>query len=122
MKPDKPKKNESELQGVSAMAFAHIHFNDQNQYGRKLRRMLQLMEEGDDLITDVRDMMIQMRDGDGSQDAHYAEVTSKLGFASDAKARAAFEELDSAYAKTSGNGSVSNVRAARDQLYAKMRG
>lgn len=85
------------------MAFAHIHFNDQTQYGRQLRRMLQLMEESDDLMKDVRDMMIQMRDGDGSQDAHYAEVTSRFGFASDAKARAAFEELDSAlYAKLRG--------------------
>lgn len=104
------------------MPFAHIHFNDQTQYGRQLRRLLDMSEEADDLFTDVRDVMIQMRDGDGSQDAHYAEVTSKFGFASDAKARAAFEELDSAYAKTSGNGSVSNVRAARDQLFAKLRG
>jgi len=104
------------------MAFQHIHFNDQTQYGRALRRALQLSEEADDGLTDVRDVMIQMRDGDGSQDAHYAELTSKFGFASDAKARAAFEELDSAYSKTSGNGSVSNVRAARDQLYAKLRG
>lgn len=104
------------------MAFNHIHFNDQTQYGRMLRRMLNLSEEADDLFTDVRDCMIQMRDGDGSQDAHYAEITSKFGFASDAKARAAFEELDAAYAKTSGNASVSNVRAARDQLFAKLRG
>ena len=104
------------------MAFAHIYFNDQTNFGRMLRRFLNMAEEGDDLFTDVRDVMIQMRDGDGSQDVHYAEVTSKFGFASDAKAKAAFEELDSAYSKTSGNGSVSNVRAARDQLFAKLRG
>jgi hypothetical protein len=104
------------------MAFNHIHFNDQSTYGRKLRRMLDLMEEGDDLMSDVRDLMIQMRDGDGSQDAHYAELTTRFGFTSDAKARAAFEELDSAFSKTSGNGEVTNVRAARDQLYAKLRG
>lgn len=104
------------------MAANHIHFNDQTQYGRLLRRTLQMSEEADDLLTDVRDLMIQMRDGDGSQDSHYTELTSRFGFASDAKARAAFEELDSAYSKTSGNGSVDNVRAARDQLYAKLRG
>lgn len=103
------------------MASNHIHFNDQTSYGRQLRRMLQLMKEGDDLMRDVRDVMIQMRDGDGSQDAHYAEVTTRFGFTSDAKARAAFEELDSAYSKTSGDGNVSNVRAARDQLFAKLR-
>jgi len=101
---------------------AHIHFDDQTAYGRKLRRLLNLMEESDDLFTDVRDVMIQMRESDGSQDTHYAEVTTRFGFASNAKAKAAFEELDSAYSKTSGNGSVSNVRAARDQLYAKLRG
>lgn len=104
------------------MAFSHISFNDQTNYGRMLRRFLDKAEQSDDEFTDVRDVMIQMRDGDGSQDAHYAEVTSKFGFASDAKARAAFEELDSAYSKTSGNGSVSNVRGARDQLFAKLRG
>lgn len=104
------------------MAFAHIHFDDQTPYGKKLRRLLQLMEDGDDLFTDVRDVMIQMRDGDGSEDAHYAEVTARFGFTSDAKARAAFEEIDSAYSKTSGNGSVSSVRAARDQLFARLRG
>jgi len=104
------------------MAFNHIHFNDQTQYGRSLRRMLSMSEESDDLMRDVRDMMIQMRDGDGSQDAHYAELTARFGFPNDASARAAFEELDSAYSKTSGDGSVSNVRAARDQLFNKLRG
>lgn len=102
--------------------FNHIHFDESTQYGRKLRALLNKSEESDDLFTDVRDVMIQMRDGDGSADAHYAEVTARFGFTSDAKAKAAFEELDSAYSKTSGNGSVSNVRAARDQLFAKLRG
>jgi hypothetical protein len=104
------------------MAFQHIYFNESNQYGRDLRRLLDMSEQADDLFADVRDVMIQMRDGDGSQDAHYAEVTARFGFDTDAKARAAFEELDSAYSKTSGDGSVSNVRSARNQLFAKLRG
>lgn len=106
------------------MAFNHIHFNDQTQYGRQLRRMLQMMEEGDDLMADVRDCMIQMRDGadNAGDSSNYAELVSRYGFVNNDQARAAFLELDSAFAKTSGNGSVSNVRAARDQLYAKLRG
>jgi hypothetical protein len=117
------------------MAFAHIYFNRSTQFGSKLRQLLDLLEQGDDLFVDVRDLMIQMRDGDGSQNVHYAEVTKRFGFgdydvstggvptdAQNAKARAAFEELDSAFSKTSGNGSVSNVRAARDQFFAKLRG
>jgi len=100
---------------------AHIFFDDQTVYGRKLRRVTQMMEESDDLLADVRDVMIQMRESDGSQDAHYAEVATRFGFDTAAKARSAFLELDSAYSKTSGNGSVTDVRAARDQLYAKLR-
>ena len=67
-------------------------------------------------------MLVLMRVGDGSDATHYAEVTSRFGFVSNAKAKEAFDELDSAYSKTSGDGSVSNVRAARDQLFAKLRG
>jgi len=104
------------------MAFNHIHFDDQTQYGRKLRSMLNKSEQADDEMIDVRDVMIQMRDGDGSVASHYAEVTTRFGFATDDKAKACFDELDSAYSKTSGNAEVTNVRAARDQLYAKLRG
>lgn len=100
----------------------HIYFNDQTSYGRMLRNVLRQMEVADDLFADVRDVMIQMRDNDGSQDTDYATITARFGFETDAKARAAFEELDSAYSKTSSNGSVSNVRAARDQFFARLRG
>lgn len=104
------------------MAFLHIHFNDQTQYGRLLRRALNLCEDGDEALKDVRDLMIQMRDGDGSQDVHYAENTTRFGFVSDTAARAAFLETDSCYSKTSGDASVSSVRSARDQWLAKLRG
>lgn len=104
------------------MAASYIYFNDQTQFGRMLRALLRTLEAGDDQFEDVRDVMLQMRDGDGTQDAHYTDIRNKFGFDTDAKARAAFEELDSAYAKTSGNASVTNVRAARDQLFARLRG
>lgn len=104
------------------MAYAHIFFQNNTQYGRLLRQMLNANETADDQLQDVRDVMVQMRDGDGSQDVHYARIQEKFGFDTDATARAAFEEIDSAFSKTSGNGSVSNVRAARDQLFAKLRG
>lgn len=121
------------------MAFAHIIFNDGTKYGGMLRKLLNQIEQGDELFVDVRDVMIQMRDGDGSQASHYAEVTKQFGFggfeptgdygsgvgvpsaAQNALAKSAFDELDSAFSKTSGNGSVSNVRAARDQFIAKLR-
>lgn len=116
------------------MAFAHISFDDSGKYGLLLRRLLNLIETGDDLFTDVRDVMIQMCDGaNTSSSTNFAEVVRQFGFggydstsgdptaAQLALAKAAFDEIDSAYSKTSGNGSVSNVRAARDQLLAKLR-
>lgn len=104
------------------MAYAWLKFDDQTQPGRRLRRVLNKAEESDDELSDVRDLMIQMRNSDGSQDTDYAKITFEFKFESDAQAHAAFLEIDSAYSKTSGNGSVDNVRAARDQLFAKLRG
>lgn len=104
------------------MAFTHIHFDDTTQYGRILRRVIRTNEEADDLLADIVSLFSSMIDGDGSQDAHYTEVTSRFAFPSNAVAHAAFNELTSAYAKTSGNGAVTNTRAARDQLFAFLRG
>jgi hypothetical protein len=116
------------------MAFNHINFNPGTKHGALLRQMLTLMEQGDDLLADLRDVIVQMRDGaDNPGDpANYAEVTKRFGFgdydvstggaptaAQNAKARAAFLEIDSVFNKRTG--SVSGVQAARDQLYAFLR-
>lgn len=101
---------------------AHYHFNAGTQYGQRLRAMLNVCEAADDQMTDTRDLMIQMRSGDGSQTSHYDEIAARFGFDSSANARSAFEELDSAYSKISGNGQVTDVRAARDQLFSRLRG
>lgn len=104
------------------MAFNHIFFNSSLlPYGPMLRRALDLNEQADDQLRDIRDCMVQMIDGDGSQNIHYAELTKRFGFADDAAAHAAFLEIDSAFSKTSADGNVSNVRAARDQLFNKLR-
>lgn len=115
------------------MAHAHILFDESSQYGRKLRACLNAMESADDQQVDVRDVLIQMRDGDGSQDAHYDTIVRRLGVEGYtptqgnptapqlAAARSLFEEFDSAFSKTSGDGTVDHVRAARDQVLAKLR-
>lgn len=104
------------------MAFTHIHFDDTTQYGRLLRNMLRTNESADDQLADMVSLIQSMLDGDGSADGHYTEVTVRFGFPSNTLAHAAFNELASAYAKTSGNGAVTNSRAARDQLFAYLRG
>lgn len=104
------------------MAFNHIHFDDNSQYGRILRLALRTNEAADDQLADVVSLFESMIDGDGSSDTHYTEVTVRFSFPSNAVAHAAFNELASAHAKTSGNGAVTNSRAARDQLFAYLRG
>jgi hypothetical protein len=104
------------------MAFNHIHFDETTQYGRILRQALRTNEAADDQLADVLSLFQSMLDGDGSQDTHYTEVTIRFAFPSNAVAHAAYNELSSAYAKTSGNGAVTNVRAARDQMFAYLRG
>lgn len=105
------------------MAFPHNHFNDQLPHGRVLRRMLNQAEESDDSMPDILQTMVLMCEGsDPSQEANFTEVTARYGFASNAKSKSAYDELASAWSKTSGNGSVTDSRAARDQLFAKLRG
>lgn len=104
------------------MAFNHIHFDSGLPHGRILRNALTVNETADRALADVMSLMTAMIDGDGSQDSHYTEIQSRFAFTSTAKAHAAYNELSSAYSKTSGNGSVSDVRAARDQLFAFLRG
>ena len=101
---------------------AHYFINPTAVFAPKLRNMLSLNEAADDAFADVRDMMSRMITGDGSADDDYSVIAIRFGFDSAALAHAAFQELDSAYSKTSGNGSVINVRAARDQMYSVLRG
>ena len=115
------------------MAFNHIHFNKTSQYGSRVANSLTQMENADDQQADVRDMLLQIIDGDGSQISHFDEVVKRLEVldyvpnqaVTDPQRTAArnlWLEIDSAYSKTSGDGSVLNVRSARNQLYSKLRG
>lgn len=103
------------------MATTNIYFNDQTQYGRLLRRGLQQLEEGKDTLNDVLASMPHMIDGDGSDAAQFAEVTSRYGFASNAAAKAAWDELNSVLFKLNTNASVDSVNAALLQAFAKLR-
>lgn len=116
------------------MAFNHISFNRNTPHGAKLRSMLDTNERADDELADMRNVMVQMLDGDGSQDIHYSEIAKRFGVADYdqtqgtpdpaqlAKAKELFLEVDTVYGKSSGDGTVNNVRASRDQLFNKLRG
>lgn len=103
------------------MAISYLHFDDQKQHGRMLRRGLQMLEESRDLLVDTLATMTRMVDGDGSDAAHFAEVVTRFGFTSNANAKAAWDELNSVLAKITTDGSVSNTHAALEQAFAKFR-
>lgn len=103
------------------MAATNIYFNDQTQYGRLLRRGLQQLEEGKDNLNDVIASMPHMIDGDGSDAAQFTEVTSRYGFASNAAAKAAWDELNSLMFKLNTDSSVDSINAAMNQAFAKLR-
>lgn len=88
-------------------------------HGKFLQRVVSSVSDDDRWFKDLMAMMVQMLDGDGSQDSHYATIVTRFGFPDNGTAHAAYNELQSCYSKISGDGSVSSVRAARDQFVAR---
>lgn len=103
------------------MASTNIHFDDQKHHGRLLRSALHMLEGGLDALNDAFASMTHMKDGDGSQAAHFTELTSRFGFTTDAKAKDAYDELNSLQAKLNTNASVTDVNAALLQAFSKFR-
>lgn len=110
------------------MSFAWINFGG-NQ-GPLLRSALTQLEASRNSFFDthapifgVRDMMIQMRSGDGSNPTDYAEVATRFAFADNASAKAAFDEIASACGSLqNGSATADQVNAALSQLFARLRG
>lgn len=108
------------------MAANHIICNQNNDIIRKVIRALQQLREGRNNLAEVRAAIIQMRDGDGSDAAHYDLFASQASFQAgdyadaNAAAKALFDELDSLYSKVATDNNVSNVSAAIGQAPAKL--
>ncbi len=108
------------------MAANYIEFNHLVDPGRSIARGLQMIREGIRTLTDARAIILQMRDGDGSDAAHYDLVASELGVqagdyaSANAAAQALFNEIDSLWFKLTTNSSVSDVAAAIAQAPAKL--
>jgi len=103
------------------MAVSHIYFNEQSQYGRLIRRALNLIEDGLDNLNDTIGVITVMIDGDGSQADHFTYATTKFGFGSDADTKAAYEELQSLAFKLNTNASITDMNAALLQAFNKFR-
>lgn len=108
------------------MAANLIKFDRTKDIPRDVTRALQMIREGKEVLGHVREVIIQARDGDGSQSAHYDLVASEGGYEAgdyadaNAAAKASFEELDSLYAKlNAGAGVGDSTGAAITQACAK---
>ncbi len=103
------------------MAFQKIFIDPAKQYGQRLLGGLTQFENGLKTISDIRDTMTLMIDGDGSNESMFNEVTLRFGTISNTASKAAWDELNSCLAKQFTDGSITFVNAAREQLFDKLR-
>lgn len=103
------------------MAYTHFQISPTSTHGPQLRNALTTLETGYQNCLNMLGTIPTMIDGDGSQVAHFAEVTARFGFQSDAQSKAAWEELQSMMSKLTGDGSVTFVNAALKQAWNKFR-
>lgn len=100
------------------MATTNIGFNRSTPLGQELSRFLHDLARVHSAAPRLIAAIQHMIDGDGSDPAHFAEVTAN-GLDSNAEAKAAWDELNSFVAKITTNASVTDVDAAWKQLLAK---
>jgi len=103
------------------MAFPKIHFSDSLPHARLVRDGLRHLETGHDQLNDAVAALELMIDGDPSEAASYEELMTRLGTTSTANAKALYDELASLRAKLNTNAEVTNVLAAINQAFAKLR-
>ncbi len=103
------------------MAVSHITYNQGTQHGALLKTALSQLEAGLQRANELKATLALMIDGDGSNATHFAYMQEKLGFADNAAAKSAWEELNSLLFKLNTNGSVTDVNAALMQAFAKFR-
>jgi hypothetical protein len=99
---------------------AHFHYDNTN-YSQMIIQCLGGLEDGLDGLNRTLGTMTLMLTGDGSQAAHFSEITLRYGFVSDAESKGAYEELNSLAFKLNTNASVTDVHAAFIQAFNKFR-
>lgn len=105
------------------MAVDHFHyqFNPGTQSGARLRSSLSQLEQGRDTLVKELATMTADLTGDGSNVAHFTNVTARYGFGSNDIAQAAWNELNSCVAKLTTDASVTFIDAALKQLFTRLR-
>lgn len=103
------------------MALEHIAFATSTNLGAALATSLRQFENALDRLRELHATFSLMIDGDGSSATHFTYLTDTLSTSDNTKAKALFDELSSALAKLTTDASVSNVNAATQQLFNKLR-
>ena len=105
------------------MAVDHFHyqFNPSTQSGSRLRNALNQLEYGKDFLIKELNTMTADLTGDGSDPAHFSNVTNRYGFGSNDISQAAWNELQSCVSKINTDGNVSFVDSALKQLFTRLR-
>ncbi len=103
------------------MAFQHLFYNRQTVYGQMLANVMLNLDIGLNNLNGLIGTVQLMINGDGSQDVHYAEITSRFGFVDDLSSHQAFNELLAVQGKINVDTSVTNVRTAIVQAINKFR-
>ena len=99
----------------------HFTFNVNLTSGSRLRGALANLESSRISLFNELATMTAALDGDGSNDAHFANVVAEYGFANTTVARSAWLELNSAVSKINSDASVSGTDAALKQLFTRLR-
>ena len=103
------------------MAVLHLSFNRSLAHGSMLGNALNQFENGYDRLNEQLSAMALMIDGDGSSPTHFPYFTQKYGFEDDVHSQAAWNELNSLMAKLNTDASVTSVKSALEQAFAKFR-
>lgn len=101
------------------MAVSHISYTKGSPHGHLLAKALDDLRNGVNGLNLIFQTMNHMKDGDGSQAAHFTYASSMFGFPSDDVAKAAYDELNSLQAKLNTNSSVTDLNAAMLQAFHK---
>ena len=89
------------------MADTHYPVDETTKPARDLMEALRQLRSAWDRLRSVRGVLIQRRDGDGSQATHYDGIVTAYGYVSNVEAKASFDEID---------GNWSTVDAKIDQM------
>jgi len=104
------------------MAITHIQFNPATTGGSRIRQLLGSLENGQSLIVQELATFVTLCDNsDPSSAANFTAAASYYGFASNADAKASYDELNSLNLKINSDASVSNVMTAIKQAANKHR-